>query len=163
MNPQASSTNPQAARHEQETRHRKGMVLQGPGIASGKTPCLTQSSYVELSTGTSSAMGTFDRTSSHKLQTSLQQPTKDLVAQARGLWHCPPPKQAGALSSKEGLSPLLNTSKWWELSVRQAESYDICQLNLVPKLKLTWYQHLEICRYDHVHKVLIEEHKNLPT
>ena len=29
-------------------------------------------------------------------------------------------------------------------------------------VNLTWYQYFNVCRYDHVHKILTDEHKNLP-
>ncbi len=42
---------------------------------------------------------------------------------------------------------------WWELSVDE--------LNGLILVNLSWYHHFNICRYDQVHKVLKDEHKNL--
>ena len=49
---------------------------------------------------------------------------------------------------------LTSVSKWWELSVDELKGLIL--------VNLTWYQYFNVCRYDHVHKILTDEHKNLP-
>ena len=42
---------------------------------------------------------------------------------------------------------------WWELSVDELKGLILVALN--------WYQYFNVCRYDQIHKILTDEHKNL--
>jgi hypothetical protein len=44
--------------------------------------------------------------------------------------------------------------KWRELSIGELTGQIL--------INLTWYQYFNVCRYDHVRKILTDDHKNLP-
>jgi hypothetical protein len=50
-------------------------------------------------------------------------------------------------------SSLTSVPIWWELSVVELKGLILVALN--------WYQYFNVCRYDQIHKILTDEHKNL--
>ena len=44
--------------------------------------------------------------------------------------------------------------KWWELSIGELTGQIL--------INLTWYQYFNVCQYNHVHKILTDDHKTLP-
>ena len=60
------------------------------------------------------------------------------------------PENAGTLSAP---SSLTGVPTWWELSVDELKGFIL--------VALSWYQYFNVCRYDQIHKILTDEHKNL--
>ena len=50
--------------------------------------------------------------------------------------------------------PFRGIDSWWKLS-----TVELCGLIL---LSLTWYQYFNVCKFNNIHLILTDQHKNLP-